>query len=70
MDVWKPKKRGFQDEDCPFCSYPQESEKKKKHSMKTSEFEPRVRSDGLFTPISVVIEKLLPCFDVSRSHQD
>lgn len=31
MDVWKPKKRGFQDEDCPFCSYPQESEKKKKN---------------------------------------
>lgn len=65
------KKKGFQAEDyVHFAAHRTKKKEKKKNWMKTSEFEPRMCSDGLFASISIVVEKLLPCFDVSRSHQD
>lgn len=35
-----------------------------------SVFEPRVSQDGVFTPITVVVQQLFLCLDVSGSHQD
>lgn len=35
-----------------------------------SVFEPRVSQDGGFTPITVVVQQLFLCLDVSGSHQD